>query len=74
MRDKIALEEHIASAAMNALWDDAGEASRNGKEYAARVFGIESSDRVDGRATAVASVSRREVPPRAVSSLHGSGF
>ena len=57
MRDKIALEEHISSAAMNALWDDAGEASRNGKEYAARVFGIESSDRVDGRATAGASVS-----------------
>jgi len=33
MRDKIALEEHISTAAMNALWDDAGEAARNGKEY-----------------------------------------
>jgi hypothetical protein len=31
MNDKIALEEHISSEAMNALWDDAGEASRNGK-------------------------------------------
>ena len=33
MRDKIALEEHISSDAMNALWDASGEASRNGKEY-----------------------------------------
>ena len=33
MNGKIALEEHISSAAMNALWDDAGEASRNGKAY-----------------------------------------
>ena len=33
MRDKIALEEHISTEAMNALWDDAGEASRNGKNY-----------------------------------------
>ena len=37
MRDKIALEEHISSDAMNALWDDAGEASRNGQEYMAWV-------------------------------------
>jgi predicted TIM-barrel fold metal-dependent hydrolase len=33
MRDKIALEEHVSTEAMNALWDDAGEASRNGKDY-----------------------------------------
>lgn len=33
MRDKIALEEHVSTEAMNALWDDAGEASRNGKGY-----------------------------------------
>jgi len=33
MRDKIALEEHVSTGAMNSLWDDAGEASRNGKEY-----------------------------------------
>jgi 2,3-dihydroxybenzoate decarboxylase len=33
MKNKIALEEHVSSDAMNALWDDAGEASRNGKEY-----------------------------------------
>jgi gamma-resorcylate decarboxylase len=33
MNDKIALEEHISTDAMNALWDDVGEASRNGKEY-----------------------------------------
>ena len=31
MRDKIALEEHISTEAMNALWDDAGEASRNAR-------------------------------------------
>ena len=33
MRDKIALEEHVSTEAMNAVWDDAGEASRNGKDY-----------------------------------------
>jgi predicted TIM-barrel fold metal-dependent hydrolase len=33
MRDKIALEEHVSTEAMNALWDDAGEASGNGKDY-----------------------------------------
>jgi gamma-resorcylate decarboxylase len=33
MRDKIALEEHVSTEAMNALWDDGGEASRNGKDY-----------------------------------------
>jgi gamma-resorcylate decarboxylase len=33
MRDKIALEEHVSSDAMNALWDAEGEACRNGKEY-----------------------------------------
>jgi 2,3-dihydroxybenzoate decarboxylase len=33
MNDKIALEEHVSSDAMNALWDAAGEASRNGQEY-----------------------------------------
>ena len=33
MRDKLALEEHISSDAMNALWDSAGEAARNGQEY-----------------------------------------
>jgi gamma-resorcylate decarboxylase len=33
MRDKIALEEHISTNAMNAQWDSAGEAARNGKEY-----------------------------------------
>jgi 2,3-dihydroxybenzoate decarboxylase len=33
MRDKIALEEHVSTGAMNPLWDDAGEASRNGKDY-----------------------------------------
>ena len=30
MRDKLALEEHISSDAMNALWDSAGEAARDG--------------------------------------------
>ena len=29
MKDKIALEAHVSAGAMNALWDDAGEASRN---------------------------------------------
>lgn len=33
MRDKIALEEHVSTEAMNALWDDAGEAARNGRQY-----------------------------------------
>ena len=33
MRDKIALEEHISTDAMNAQWDSVGEAARNGKEY-----------------------------------------
>ena len=33
MRDKIALEEHGSTEAMNALWDDAGEASRNGQDH-----------------------------------------
>ena len=33
MRDKIALEEHISTETRYALWDDAGEASRNGKKY-----------------------------------------
>jgi hypothetical protein len=27
MRDKIALEEHVSTEAMNALWDDAGAAA-----------------------------------------------
>jgi len=43
-------------------WFDASLLCHNerlkvGRDNAARVFGIESSDRVDGRATAVASVS-----------------
>jgi hypothetical protein len=33
VRDKIALEEHVSTEATNALWDDAGEASRNGNQY-----------------------------------------
>jgi gamma-resorcylate decarboxylase len=37
MNQKIALEEHVSTEAMNALWDDAGEASRNGKKYMAWV-------------------------------------
>jgi predicted TIM-barrel fold metal-dependent hydrolase len=36
-RDKIALEEHISSDALNALWDASGEASRNRKECMAWV-------------------------------------
>ena len=37
MNDKIALEEHISTEAMNRQWDDSGEASRNGKDYMAWV-------------------------------------
>ncbi|MCW2983777.1 MAG: O-pyrocatechuate decarboxylase [Conexibacter sp.] len=33
MNNKIALEEHLSTEAMNRLWDDTGEASRNGKAY-----------------------------------------
>ena len=33
MRDKWALEEHLSTAENNRLWDDAGEAARNGKKY-----------------------------------------
>ena len=29
----MALEKHVSTKSMNALWDDAGEASRNGKDY-----------------------------------------
>lgn len=37
MNDKIALEEHLSTDEMNALWDDSGEATRNGKDYMAWV-------------------------------------
>jgi 2,3-dihydroxybenzoate decarboxylase len=33
MQDKWALEEHLSTAENNQLWDDAGEAARNGKAY-----------------------------------------
>lgn len=33
MKDKVAVEEHVSTDAMNALWDDAGAASHNGKQY-----------------------------------------
>src|SRR3981189_3404712 len=33
MNGKIALEEHVSTPANNRLWDDAGEAARNGKAY-----------------------------------------
>lgn len=33
MQGKIALEEHVSSPMNNKLWDSAGEASRNGKDY-----------------------------------------
>jgi 2,3-dihydroxybenzoate decarboxylase len=38
MRDKIALEDHISSDAMNALWDSAGEAARETNDYIHRTF------------------------------------
>jgi gamma-resorcylate decarboxylase len=37
MNDKIALEEHLSTPEVNAFWDAAGEASRNGREYMAWV-------------------------------------
>ncbi len=33
MQDKWALEEHLSTAENNELWDDSGEAVRNGKRY-----------------------------------------
>ena len=33
MQNKITLEEHVSSADNNALWDDKGEAQRNGQAY-----------------------------------------
>jgi gamma-resorcylate decarboxylase len=33
MQDKWALEEHLSTAENNKLWDDSGEAARNGKRY-----------------------------------------
>lgn len=33
MRDKIALEEHVLTPEVEALWDDTGEAERNGEQY-----------------------------------------
>ena len=33
MQNKITLEEHVSSPENNALWDDKGEATRNGKAY-----------------------------------------
>ena len=33
MQDKWALEEHLSTAENNQLWDDSGEAARNGKQY-----------------------------------------
>lgn len=33
MRDKIALEEHMSTAEVNGLWDESGEAARNGEAY-----------------------------------------
>lgn len=37
MIGKVVLEEHLSTPAMNSMWDDAGEASRNGAEYMAWV-------------------------------------
>jgi gamma-resorcylate decarboxylase len=33
MQDKWALEEHLSTRENNQLWDDSGEAARNGKQY-----------------------------------------
>ena len=33
MDNKWALEEHLSTAENNELWDDSGEAARNGKQY-----------------------------------------
>ena len=33
MQDKWALEEHLSTPENNKLWDDSGEAVRNGKQY-----------------------------------------
>jgi 2,3-dihydroxybenzoate decarboxylase len=33
MQDKWALEEHLSTPENNQLWDDSGEAARNGKQY-----------------------------------------
>ena len=33
MQDKWALEEHLSTPENNQLWDDSGEAARNGKHY-----------------------------------------
>jgi gamma-resorcylate decarboxylase len=33
VQDKWALEEHLSTAENNELWDDSGEAARNGKQY-----------------------------------------
>jgi hypothetical protein len=33
VQDKWALEEHLSTPENNELWDDSGEAARNGKQY-----------------------------------------